>query len=277
MRGLLATQGIKTRYSNFYNLPQQGNHTAVEVEIDPGKWALFDPTFGTFFTSDGNVEGEPLSTEDVRFIFNSKTIHASVLMANKNSQKIQMPLKNLYEQNFHAQYMNLENYVSAEQAASVGSKAVVPLVMMINVENGEALAGSTSFGDMEDGSSSFLKWTNETLRNQSDFDDTSYLFHVVGQYGKYFQSMNILKIVGLKPDDLYKIQIHGYAPNASEIQVVPIGKAAKLNIIEPQTLEVGRFLVSRLIKSKDSEIDILISNRSDNEFKIYAISVKHDN
>ena len=277
LRGLLASQGITTRISNFYNLPQQGNHSAVEVEVKPGEWALFDPTFGTFFTLDGNVEGQPLSTEDVRFLLNRETISTSVLMAKKDASVNRMPLKELYEQDFRAQYMNLENYALAEQAVSEGSDAIVPLITTLNVEGGEAVAGSPSFDDAASGQSSFLKWTNETLLNNHPVDDTSYLFHIVGQYENFFQSMNVLRIIGLTLGDLYEIQIHGYTATASKIQLVPFGRSVKLNVIEPQSVEAGRFTVSRSLKSEEKDVEILISNRSDNAFSVFAIKVARSN
>ncbi|WP_210485555.1 calcium-binding protein [Microvirga antarctica] len=63
MTELFKEIGIKSRAVNFYNVPFQGNHTAVELNIN-GKWMFFDPTFGTYFESLSG--GKPLSAAEAR-------------------------------------------------------------------------------------------------------------------------------------------------------------------------------------------------------------------
>ncbi len=38
LRGLLKAISAETRYANFYNIPNQGNHTAVEVKLEYRIW-----------------------------------------------------------------------------------------------------------------------------------------------------------------------------------------------------------------------------------------------
>ena len=40
LRGLFAALGYKTRYVNLYNIPNQGNHTLVEVQWKGGTWSV---------------------------------------------------------------------------------------------------------------------------------------------------------------------------------------------------------------------------------------------
>ena len=48
LRGLLAACGLHSKYQNIYNIPIQGNHSAVEVMLNE-QVAFLDPTFGAFF------------------------------------------------------------------------------------------------------------------------------------------------------------------------------------------------------------------------------------
>ena len=61
---MLEYLGHQTRYVNFHNIPQQGNHSAVEVLID-SKWGFLDPTFGAYFTKNGFATGDLLSLNEI--------------------------------------------------------------------------------------------------------------------------------------------------------------------------------------------------------------------
>lgn len=63
MADLFKQIGIESRAVNFFNVPFQGNHTAIELLID-GKWMFFDPTFGVYFERPGG--GKPLSAAEFR-------------------------------------------------------------------------------------------------------------------------------------------------------------------------------------------------------------------
>lgn len=55
--------GIRERQVNFYDVPFQGGHTALELYIN-NEWMFFDPTFGIYFES--TKGGTPLSIEEAR-------------------------------------------------------------------------------------------------------------------------------------------------------------------------------------------------------------------
>jgi hypothetical protein len=260
LRGLLNVYGIKTRYSNFYNLPQQGNHTAVEVEIEKGRWSLFDPTFGVFFTLDGNPESQPLSTEEVRFLLDEVSIFKSVnSVSTKRIVAENHKLINLYNNKFSADYMKLENYLLAEQAVSGGANAVVPLILPVDLKNGYVMFGSKTFLDLNTADLNFLNDTNNILNNESLEDDVSFLFRIIGKNDEDFRTINILRFNNLIPGIKYDLEIYGYAPNYSKIQIVPIGRSAKINKIEPNFLEMGKFTILYQLKPEASSSDFVIT------------------
>jgi hypothetical protein len=259
LRELLNVYGIKTRYSNFYNLPQQGNHTAVEVEIKKGRWSLFDPTFGVFFTKDGNPESEPLSTEEVRFLLDEVSIFKSVnSVSTKRLVTENHKLINLYNNQFSANYMKLENYLLAEQAVSAGVNAVVPLILPVDLKNGYVMFGSKTFLDLKTANLNFLNDTNNILNNESLKDNVSFLFRIIGE-NVDFRTINILRFNNLIPGIKYDLEIYGYAPNYSKIQIVPIGRSAKINKIEPNFLEMGKFTILYQLKPEASSSDFVIT------------------
>lgn len=76
MADLFKQIGIESRAVNFYNVPFQGNHTAIELLIH-GKWMFFDPTFGTYFERAGG--GAPLSAAEVRSLWPKVVVKKSNL------------------------------------------------------------------------------------------------------------------------------------------------------------------------------------------------------
>jgi transglutaminase-like putative cysteine protease len=64
---LAKTQGIQGRYVNLYNFPPNNGHTVVELFID-GKWSIYDPTYGAFYTDtpENPVKPNVLSFKELR-------------------------------------------------------------------------------------------------------------------------------------------------------------------------------------------------------------------
>jgi len=60
---LMKEIGIQSRTVNFYDVPFQGGHTCMEMNIH-GQWMFFDPTFGLYFAP--TVGGTPMSVESAR-------------------------------------------------------------------------------------------------------------------------------------------------------------------------------------------------------------------
>lgn len=60
---LAAAQGLEGRYVNLHNYPVGDGHTLAEIRIKD-KWALYDPTYGAYYTRAGS--SVPLSFDEVR-------------------------------------------------------------------------------------------------------------------------------------------------------------------------------------------------------------------
>ena len=141
LRGLLGAYGIRTRYANLYNLPKQGNHTMVEAEVEPGVWALYDPTFGAYFSK--RLGDKPLSLEEVRFMLTPETIKKYVNTAAKEGAPARdAKVGDLYAKSrFNYPNMDLDSYVTAEAGVPVGQNVKVPLVMPLRMSGTKGRRG----------------------------------------------------------------------------------------------------------------------------------------
>jgi hypothetical protein len=261
LRGLLAAHGIKTRYANLYNLPQQGNHTMVEAEVGPGKWALFDPTFGAFFSSTGAIDGTPLSLEEIRFNLSPVSLSKHVFTAKKRDIALDN-IDDLYSKSiFDYPYMKVENYLNAEISAPVGLNLTAPLTLTLNIANGKSVAGNLNAKTIQEGQAAFLAWTNGTLNNKDPSDDTSYLFHVAGDFSPYFKTMNIVNINGLKVGANYDLAISGIAEKEVEMQIVDIGRNIMLNTILPEKINSNStYILQRKFRAASENAQLAVIN-----------------
>ncbi|MBI4821066.1 MAG: transglutaminase domain-containing protein [Deltaproteobacteria bacterium] len=75
MIDVLAALGMHARRVNFFDIPAQIGHTAVEVQID-GLWRFFDPTFGIHF-ADPTSPNVPLSITEARRRYSDVVIQRS--------------------------------------------------------------------------------------------------------------------------------------------------------------------------------------------------------
>lgn len=262
LRGLFAAYGIKARYTNLYNLPGQGNHTVVEAEILHGKWAFFDPTFGAFFSSNGSVDGTPLSLEEIRFNLTPELLSKHVFTAKKNNAVIGH-IKDLYEKSvFEYPSMKIQSYLSAEISAPLDLNLTLPLTLPLKVVNGRATAGVLNARTIQEGRAGFLAWTNSTLNNNDPSDDTSYWFHILGDYFFHFRSMNIISLSGLRIGAVYDLNISGFSSGFSqgdvEIQVVDIGRNLSLNSILPEKLIGGGYTLHRKFRAHSESAQLVV-------------------
>lgn len=278
LRGLLAVHGIPSRYANLYNVPQQGNHTLVEANVGPGQWMLLDPTFGSYFTKDGNPDGEALSLSGVRFELNLQTIGERVFVAQKGDPaEATKDLSHLYGQGrFSYPYMRVENYLLAEGYAPTGLGLTVPLVLPLRVVDGVAQAGTLEAATVAEGEQAFLSWTNATLNNDDLEDDTSYLFSIVGSHPPYFESLNIVHVDGLENNIEYELRVAGTSRNHSnEIQIVDIGRGVSMNSVLQEVTPAGPFTISRIFRSEtgDARFAIRLIRSSGASVRIFGVSI----
>jgi len=275
LRGLLAANNINSRYVNLYNLPNQGNHTVVEAEIEPGIWALFDPTFGSFFTEESQADNRPLSLEEIRFLFTSENINEHVLTAKKNTAvSIKKDTRYLYERSsFPHRFMKVNNYLAAESISPVGLGMSIPLVLELDVASGRATAGILEETNIQEGQTKFLKWSNDTINNENPADDTSYLFHIVGNYDPYFKSLNVIRLINLQIGATYEIEFHGVSPAQERIQIIDIGRDLQLNQIEPEEVGSGQMLLKRKFRALASHGEIIFSVIEQNKSRVYLFGI----
>jgi hypothetical protein len=269
LKGLLEAFGFKVRYLNFYNLPNQGNHTAIEVEFPDGRWVFLDPTFGTFFTKEGKIDGALMSIDEVRYQPNRKALLSKVFVAVKDakdeqkinySKYIDSNLKKIYEKNkFNFKYMKLSNYLLAEQVEHVGSSSLVPLVANIKLNKGEYRLGQMDFENISSGVNSFLKDTNELLKDSDLSNDVSFLFSKVGNYSPYFRSLNIINIENMKKNKEYQLKLSGFAYNESSLLIKTIGRNIVLKKNEVNKISPGKFSKTKIFKAQSGKGQILIT------------------
>lgn len=273
LRGLLGAYGIRTRYANLYNLPKQGNHTMVEAEVEPGVWALYDPTFGVYFSK--RLGDKPLSLEEVRFMLTPETIKKYVNTAAKEGAPARdAKVGDLYAKSrFNYPNMDLDSYVTAEAGVPVGQNVKVPLVMPLSMSDREVVAGKMGAQTLQEGRAAFLQWTNGTLNSEGRHDDVSYLFHIVGDYKPYYRSANIIRLTKLKKGKIYRIVFSGIAPDDAQLQIVDIGRDIKLNSILAETLAPGPYTAQRRFRAINDTADIYVSLSPSAAKTIYLFGV----
>lgn len=174
--------GFNTRLINFYNVPNQGNHTAVEVQLE-GSWRLLDPTFGLFFV---NSQHEIAATDEV---LNGE---ASARAVGPTSA-----LRFIEDSSYLGEHLNPgeldhmfwspDNYSKAEAVFPVGLEPLPEVSLRIEVPVDGPFP--TQERCMEPGSECDSEWldaTNRTLQNRNPSDDVSLLARNVGNYSPYF-------------------------------------------------------------------------------------------
>ncbi len=89
---LAATQGISGRYVNLHNYPPGDGHTVAEFFID-GKWRLYDPTYGVYYTDTPADAMRPrvLSFEELRN-GGGRKLEVTRIIENRERYENQRPL-----------------------------------------------------------------------------------------------------------------------------------------------------------------------------------------
>jgi hypothetical protein len=279
LRTLLHVAGVTTRYFNLYNLPQQGNHTLVEVEIGKETWALFDPTFGAYFSA-GGVSGKPMGGDQLRYSYPASALKDVVVgVAPMSGAAFDSPLEALYAPGaFKFEFMDLANYARAEKAFAVNQNVLMPLVMTLDATSLQAgleaapiVAGVTGATSVAEGEAGFLAWSNASLNDAEPDNDTSFLWSFSGMYwdnsyGDYFESLNTIRIRGMAPKSRYVIRVCGLnnTQKTQYLQFVSVGRDAIVRKTAAQTARTGRFCVSNGIYAQSDTATIALSLRRKN-------------
>lgn len=254
LRGLLEYYGYNTRYMNFYNLPGTGNHSAIEVEIEPGKWSFFDPTFGVFFLGEKNTV---LTTDQIRLSRDAHSLRKKALIARlqKNDYKsyLEKPIHQLYysAENSKNTYF-IDNYLLADNVSHVGSNVMVPFILKADLSNGDYALGNQDFKSYEEGRNDFLAATTSLLRIKGREEQVSFLFSKLGRHAAYFDSLHIIEMENAQENTDYLIKISGFSKKnmPTKLFFTPKNKDITLHNSDAILINFGKFSVSKKIRMK---------------------------
>ncbi len=233
---------------------------------------MFDPTFGVFFGTKANINSLPLSSDQLRFL-DPHIINKHVFMATKSSTRIGEKLSNLYSQSFSGKYMTVDNYLKAEQAGPVEKNLMIPLMLRMDLSAGKAIAGVLDAKEKQNGQSGFLQWTNTMLGSSNSGDHTSYLFNFVGNYHPYFHALNVIKLIGMKPNNVYDITFYGFSDQESSIQIVGIGNDIRLNKIESEVVKTVKMTIFRKFRALSDQGHLIFHMNSPDNSVVHLFGI----
>ncbi|WP_109259419.1 transglutaminase domain-containing protein [Hyphobacterium indicum] len=246
LRGLLEATGAQTRYVNLYNIPNQGNHTAVEVKIN-GHWAFYDPTFGVYFTEDGDPRGRILSLREITANYTEEGLADRVNQAREARLDIlEQSMGELFSGEFDHPFMSLKNYQLAEARSRLDSRELVILDIPLELTGGTASIGDFEARTMADAQAAWLQQTNALLVDNDLSNDVSYLSHRLSN--NQGERLTTISVSGLRPEQRYELTLLFFAAADSEVQIASLGRTAFFggrNVIPIEagrTIQVGPFV-----------------------------------
>ena len=208
--GLLSSFGLETRHSGLYNIPQQGNHSVLEVEIRPGVWGLYDPTFGTFLAPDRGVDDEPFSMDSLQFALSPSEVTTHVFGAVQGPISIaaRAALGELFVAGrFEHLYMRPENYVFAEDYGEDDPNLPLNLRVVIRVNGGSGAFGTQDPHVLDKAEQQFLKLTRRTYRENAEHGRVSYRLSRLGMSNR--DTRALIDFRGLRPGYDYEVKLMG--------------------------------------------------------------------
>lgn len=266
LRGLLEATGDRTRYAHLYNIPNQGNHTAVEVDLGNGHWGFFDPTFGVYFTQSGLAGGEVLSLADVSGSPSETRLSSQVLQAPDQARQILVgSLEALYEAQFDHLYMSLKNYMVAEALSYDDPREWIVLDIDLRLEEGRASLGDFEARDVTTLSAGWLADTNEQLLNSDLTDDVSYY---ANRLWANQSSLTTVSISNLSSGSGGTVTLLFWNPVdiSTDLQILPLGKTARFETPRILSIPPGRSEFSIPYIAEESIIRFGLKNLGDVPF-----------
>ncbi len=260
-RGLASAANLETRYANLYNIPNQGNHVGVEVQLEDDGWAFFDPTFGAFFTSDGQLDGDPLGLADVIRSDSETTLARQVLQANR-----ELPLSTsrmpeaIYTESFEHLYMSLNNYRNPE-AITTGNRDEL-LMLRIPLVAGGGAFGLIGSDNRAEARAFWLSETNRTLNDDMPLNDTSFATHLMLNRDTLRATM--LVISDTKRAERYRIRLRLFNPGLTDqrLQLTSVGKETVLESPPVHLVPPGSSLLDTTFRAETDQ-SILIVRAAD--------------
>ncbi len=269
LRGLLKELGIETRNANLHNIPNQGNHTAVEAFVD-NRWMFVDPTFGVFFSEDGMPGGRVLSLNEINFAYREKELDDFVLQARKPKSNVDRePLSTLYDAVFAHEFMALRNYQVAEQIEYGFADSSLNLDIPLSLKSGDAKLGIDELSERSVMEASWLDATNQTLLDDNPLNDvsfnTSYLFP---------KKLVTLSLYDLEPDHPYLIRMFLASDQDNQpLAIHNVGKGVLLDRNRSVVHEKGTQVVEVRLSAKRPVGTIMLQSVGASKLRLFGIGV----
>lgn len=242
LRGLLDVFDIPSRHTALYNIPSQGSHSLVEAEVDVGRWALLDPTFGVYFTASGRPEDGPVSMDGLQYELRGRDLLAHVVQAKASTPALALAgLHEIYEaKRFRHDYMDLRYYHMAEQHGYDSRRLLLPLTVSLDVSAGAARFGSLAEGDLPAAEAAVLAATNARLNDDDPANDVAFVITYLGQPESRRQQAFVF-VSGLERGRTYALalRIHNHNPEAFPLQAAQVGGGIVFRSGEPVTVGEG--------------------------------------
>jgi hypothetical protein len=250
--------GIQTRTVYLFNISLQGNHAMVEVKYGEDKWALFDPTFGTYFTPEGKPSEIPYSLDDLYFYCSPDTLIRHVLQARAiHPLDINSPIDALYlSRSFNAANMKLSTYLSADAYGNPAPYEYSLLWMDIDMRKSTYQFGGPA-KTIEEGDARFLGITNRLLNDKIPNNRISYNISFLGQMGEHTYK-NGYRLYNLKKGRIYRITLFGINPTGVTLYPHFTDSRAVLNHNGSQVIPDDIYVHTLLFRARDTDADLIL-------------------
>lgn len=237
LRGLLEVTGAKTRYVRLYNIPNQGSHVGVEIRIG-NEWGFLDPTFGAYFTDNGEPEGNLLSLREIANRRSLEELKTAVQQARASREDfVHMAMASLYGRAFEHAYMSLRNYIVAERITPDINGGLLALDIPLTIHNGKASIGSVAPGSAEGADARWQSITNALLNDHDPLNDVSFFTSTIFNDDE-LSRITTISIYDLEPGKRYMLTLLFVGSGKlTRAEVANIGKDVRFESRSDITIE----------------------------------------
>lgn len=272
LRGLLEATGATTRIANLYNIPNQGNHTAMEVREEEDRWAYYDATFGAYFTEDGKPESRTLSLTEIAH--HDADLRSRVLQSPKEPREfLTAPLESLFGERFDHPFMKVENYRLAEWMTFDDPGHLLSLDIPLVVTGSGATFGMLTTTSLPELEREWLRQTNASLNDAEPLNDVSYVASRLDNGAA--PSQTTISLSGLEPGRLHRIRLLLFGTRENQrLQLAAIGKGTRLELPPEVTVQPGgRLLEARFLPQRSTAQLLLRNVEPTGTIHVFGVSV----
>jgi hypothetical protein len=227
-RGLAAVAGLQSRFVDFYTMPFQADHTAVEVKQSDGSWGFVDPTMGVIFTDNGKPDGKLLSLAQVSSLpAGDLTRHVVQAREDRKISYI-APLGVQYGGNYSHAQMPIDNYDNSETVSHDMPNEMVVLRIPMSAAGSGAHIGNF---EAQDGASLDKGWMQFAMDTIADKDlDRRVSPDASDLYNDREDRLTVLALSGLEPGKVYRLELRAanMQSAAARVQFGTIGRGVIL-------------------------------------------------